>query len=293
MSIQNWYKEFIKDKVTSKFQAMGGYLDGTMQTGDVQANLVKFPISGRMEITELFGAIEPVETNTVDLTTVQVTMRDFEGAAYWRTQDAYKAGPKEQDALAKMLAAGQRRRRDTLKLDALATFQAVNANVQTVGTGVETPDIKTYLEQAAVIRSTGAEGRIWAAIPEMAWLQLMFYKEFANSQWVPDADKVFKAGQLPRFKTVHDVTFARLPDEYFKSPAGQPAQLYHWMWHEDSMGAELPFNVENVEMERQFGMKGSPYLVKNNLSGCAIGVLPEGVKRLNFAKIATVTRPPA
>ena len=289
--INDWFQEKIKDKVTSKFQATGGYLDGTMTTGDVQANTVKYPVSGRLEITELFGAIEPVEVNTADLTTVQVTMRDFEGSAYWRVQDAYKAGPSEQEALARMLAAGQRRKRDNLKLDALAAFQAANGAVTTTGTGVEVPDIKTYLEGAAAIRATGAEGRIWTAIPEMYWLQLSFYKEFANSQWVPDTEKVFTPGQIPRFRTLQDVTFIRLPDEYFKSPAGQPTQLYTWQWHEESMGAEMPFNVENVTMDKIPQMKGSPYLVKNNLSGCAIGVLPEGVKRFNLAKITSVTRP--
>lgn len=289
--IQDWYKEVIKDKVTMQFQALGGYLDNTMTTGDIQGNIIKFPIAGRMEIYKLSGAYEPIEVNNADLTTVQLTPEDYEGTVKWTTQDAYKAGPSEQGALVEMLTAGQRRRRDKLKLDALTAFQAGNPLVQTFGTGSDIPDIKTYLEQAAIIRDIGGEGRIWCVIPEMAWLQLNFYKEFSNSQWVGTGNETFTPGQLPRFKTVHDVTFVRLPGEYFKSPAGQPTQIYHWMWHEKSMGAEMPFNVENVQFQQDFFSKGSPWIGKNSLSGAAVGILPEGVKRLNMAKITTVTRP--
>lgn len=291
-TVENWFKEVIKSSVTAKFQAMGGYLDGTMTTGDTMANTVKFPVRGRMEVYKLSGALERIPTNTADLTMVQVIMEDYEGTGYIRTQDAYKTGPSEQSALSDMLVEGARRKRDTLKLDALTAFQAANpGTVTTIGTGVEIPDIKTYLEAAASIRALGSEGRVWCAIPEMAWLQLNFYKEFANSQWVPDALKVFTPGQIPRMKTVQDVTFVRLPDEYFVSPAGQPTQLYHWMWHEKSMGAEMPFTSENVQMAVDITQQGWPVISRVALSGAAIGILPNGVKRFLLSKITTVTRP--
>lgn len=34
----NWFREVIKDKITIMYQAKGGYLDGTMMSGDTQAD---------------------------------------------------------------------------------------------------------------------------------------------------------------------------------------------------------------------------------------------------------------
>jgi Phage capsid protein len=290
--IQDWYKEVIKDKVTSKFQALGGYLDNTMTVGDVQANTVKFPVSGRMEVYKLTGAIEAVPTNTADLTTVSMLFEDFEASAYWRVQDAYKAGPSEHNALADMMVKAVRRKKDNLKLDALAAFKAAQpAAVTTIGTGAEVPDIKTFLEGAVQIRATGAEGMVWCVIPEMYALQLDFYKEFANSQWRGPSDLPFSQGQISRARTVRGVNFMALPDEYFKSPAAQPTQLITWMWHMDAMGAEMPWNAENVSMDKDITKQGDPYLCKNGLGGAAIGILPNGVKQFLLQKITTVTRP--
>ncbi|RUT93239.1 phage capsid protein, partial [Mesorhizobium sp. M7A.T.Ca.TU.009.02.1.1] len=93
MSIQiaAWFTEKIKDKVTVQFQAHGGLLDGTMMSGDTQANTVKFPIIGRTEVYKLTGAIERVPVTGTGLTTVQLTMDDFEASDWWRVQDAYNA----------------------------------------------------------------------------------------------------------------------------------------------------------------------------------------------------------
>jgi hypothetical protein len=65
--ISAWFKELIKDQVTVQYQAHGGYLDGTMMSGDVQANTVKFPIIGRTEVYQLTGAIEMVPTGSPGL----------------------------------------------------------------------------------------------------------------------------------------------------------------------------------------------------------------------------------
>ncbi|MDZ7822578.1 MAG: hypothetical protein U5K75_00065 [Ahrensia sp.] len=51
---ENWFRELIKEKITIKAQAMGGYLDGTMMGGDEQAGIYKFPIIGRLDAVAAF-----------------------------------------------------------------------------------------------------------------------------------------------------------------------------------------------------------------------------------------------
>lgn len=295
-TVENWFKEYIHDKVTTKFQALGGYLDGTMTQGDVQANLVKFPVEGRLEVYELTGAIEPVPVNTIDLTTVQVIMRDFEASGYWRVQDAYKSGPQEQDALARMIVKAARRKRDKIKLDALVAFQtafpaATNLNlpgvVNTYGTGVEVPDIKIYHEAASDIFATGAEGTVYAAIRAKTHAQLLYYKEYADAKFIGESGP-WSDGQRTKMRRVQDIVFMTLPDEYFVFPTG--TSVHEWMWHESAMGVEMPFVAEQVTMDQTL-LQGKPWLVRNNMSGAAIGILPEGVRRLHLLKSTTITRP--
>ncbi|TGP93838.1 MULTISPECIES: phage capsid protein [unclassified Mesorhizobium] len=294
--IQAWYREVIKDKVTIKFQAHGGLLDGTMMAGDTQANTVKFPIAGRTTVYELTGAIEPVPTGTLDLTTVQLTMRDFEASGWWRTQDAYKAGPSEQNTLANLITKAVRRKRDGLKIDALTTFCNANAGgeIITIGTGAEIPDIVHFETGRAQIAGTGADddengAGIFCMLPAMWMTQLCFYREFADAQWVGLENAPFSKTQRMRMKTVRSVNYIEGPDEYFTEYT--PGSLEAFMWHHDSMGAEMPWNQENTDMTQDKTKQGSPYLIKAGLGGAALGVQEKGVKRFRLAKILAPTRP--
>ena len=56
----NWYREKIRDMVRARYQARGGYLDGTMVQGDGGAGEVKFPVIGRVESYEISGAIQKI-----------------------------------------------------------------------------------------------------------------------------------------------------------------------------------------------------------------------------------------
>lgn len=296
MDISAWYKEVIKDKVTIKFQAHGGMLDGTFMGGDVQANTVKFPIANSiLEVYKLTGAIEMVPTGTADLTTVQITMDDFEASAWWRTQDAYKAGPSEQDTLAKLVVKAQRRKRDFIKLDALRTFAALGGSgVTTIGTGAEIPDILHFEQGRAEIAATGAESEenieVFCPIPEMWSSQLAFYKEWADAQWVGTDNTPFSKTQRMKTKTVRGVHYIVCPDSYFTEY--EAGKLETFMWHKESMGAETPINQENVKVSQHTDRQGDPFLIKNAISGAAIGIQGAGVKRIRLQKITSIIRPP-
>ncbi|RWN78072.1 MAG: hypothetical protein EOS02_09945 [Mesorhizobium sp.] len=295
MSIQiaAWFTEKIKDKVTVQFQAHGGLLDGTMMSGDTQSNTVKFPIIGRTEVYKLTGAIERVPVNGPGLTTVQLTMEDFEASDWWRIQDAYKAGPNEQAALVTIITAAIRRKRDKIKLDALAAFAAGAFGVETIGNGTAVIDILDLEQGRAQIAGTGAddtgEVKVFCMLPAMWMSQLKFYKEFADAQWVGLADAPFSNVQRMRTRTWSGVHYIEGPDEYFAGKDG--TSLYAYMWHHDSMGAETPWNQEAPTITKESIMQGSPYLVKAGLGGAAVGIQAAGVKRLDFLKITKPVRP--
>jgi hypothetical protein len=295
-NVAPWFKEFIKDKVYLDLQANGGHLDNTMIRGDVEAGIIKFPfMSGRSEMYKITGALRPVPFNSKGLSTIQVTPEDFQATEHWFTQDAYKSGPSEQAALVNLLSSSVRRRRDKFKLDALTAFQAANpGTVTTIGTGPEVPDVihfETARTQIAGIGDMSVDGNVFCMIPEMWMTQLSFYKEYANADWTGPENAPFSKAQRARMRTIRGIHYFTVPDEYFVSPAGQPTQLYAWMWHKDALGAEEIINLETAMINKRIDLEGHPYQADVFCSGAAIGLRPQLVKRFLLQKIAVPTRP--
>lgn len=293
--ISAWYKEVIKNQVTVKFQSHGGMLDHTMMAGDVQANTVKFPIvNSQLTMYKLTGAIQQVPATQIDVDVLSITMDDFELTAWWRTQDAYKAGPVEQDAAATVMVKAQRRKRDSIKLEALRTFYGLGG-IDVIGTGAETPDPIHFETGRAQIAGTGAESagediEVFCPIPEMWASQLAFYKEWADGTWVGTDNMPFSKTQRMRTKTVRGVHYIVCPDDYFQTV--DTTKLETFMWHKNSMACETPVDQEKVHMEQDHDKEGSPYRMKNWLSGAALGIQKAGVKRILLKKIAAPVRPP-
>lgn len=290
-NIAAWFTEKISDKITVLAQSKGGYLDNTMMRGDVVANTVKFPIVGRTNVYRLTGAIERVPAAGPGLSTVQMNFTDYEASDFWRTQDAYKAGPNEQNALAEIIVKAVRRQRDQIKLDALATFAALGGSgVTTLGDGTARIDILQTEQARAEIAATGSDDdEVYAAFPALWMSQLCFYKEFADAQWVGLANAPFSESQRIRSKTVRGVTYMELPDECFASPSG--TDWYAYMWAKTAMGAEDAWNQETPDITPQPLLQGTPYLVKAGLGGAAIGIEGTRVKRFKMLKNATLARP--
>lgn len=288
-----WFKEVIKDKVTVQFQAHGGLLDHTMMGGDTQAGVMKFPIVGRSQVYKLTGAIEDVPVGGPGLSTVSVVPEDFEASEWWRTQDAYKSGPNEQAALAKIVTKAIRRERDFIKIRALRKFAAEAPEVVTLGDGTGIIDITDFEQARAQIAGTGAddegEVQVFTMLPAMWMSQLSFYKEFADADWVGLDNAPFSKTQRMRMKTVRGVNYIEAPDEYI-ADFGEDGQET-FIWHKDSMAAEATWNQENVSLTQHTDKQGSPWLMKAGMGGAAVGLQPEGVKRLRFAKLDKPVRP--
>lgn len=283
-NIAAWFKDVVSDKVTIQYQAHGGMLDGTMMSGDVVGNTVKFPIVGRTEVYTLTGEISTVPVAGPSMSTVQVTLADFEASDWWRVQDAYKAGPNEQQALADIIVMAVRRKRDKIKLDALTTLAGLGG-LTTIGTGAETPDITHFVTAASQIAATGAVDEIYCAMPAMWMTQMSFYREFSNSQWVGPDNSPFSKTQRAKSRTFNGVTYIELPDEYFASPGG--TDWYSFMWAKNAMGAVTPIPETAADITRQPQLQGSPYLIKQAISGAAIGIQAAGVKRFRLLKLTT------
>lgn len=289
--ISNWFKELLKTSVTVQLQSQGGYLDGTMMPGDGNANTIKFPIIGRTEVYKLTGGIEMVPTGNVGLSTVQVTMEDFEVSEWWTVQDAYKAGPSEKDALAKIIAMAIRRKRDNVKLDALRAFAAlVGTEVTVIGAVGNTPDLLHFEQGRAEIAGAGAgDDEVFCPIPAMWMSQLCFYKEFADATWTGPDNAPFSKAQRLKMRTLRGITYIEMPDEHFADVAGGGQETF--MWQKSAMGCEIQTDMENASMTQHTDRQGSPWLAKAHLSAAAIGIQGKAVKRFTLKKLTAPVRP--
>jgi hypothetical protein len=180
LEAENWFKEKIKDLISVQYQAVGGYLDGTMMSGDEEAGLYKFPKIGRLESYEITSAIQDVAGGEAALEMLEVRPKDYEASTHLTKLDIYKMGPTAQTALAQLLTMAIKRRRDTIKIEALHTFTAATATQDIGGasTMINPFDLETGRAQIA---ATGADdigiGAVFCPIPELWMSQLCQYKE--------------------------------------------------------------------------------------------------------------------
>lgn len=303
MTIQapNWYREIIRSQVRARYQSMGGYLDGTMSRGDGGAGTIKFPRIGRVDSYELLGSIQDVPATNPDMDTISVSVRDFEASAWMRVQDARRQGPNEQAAVAKMLYGAIRRRRDNLKLEALQAFAGTTSATGMVGDGSAVIDILDILEAKDQILGSGAEDDVWWVIPHAWFSQLMMYDEFADADYV-GPDLPFKMSSKIRKKTWLDMQILGIPDEHHiygtgawgtGGDGGYDTSGYTdtFMWAADAVGFEMEWDQESMSLSSHPEKEGTPMLGKVGLSGAAVGILPEGVKRLRMKSVKRPARP--
>ncbi|MBO6893398.1 MAG: hypothetical protein JJ866_15755 [Roseibium sp.] len=309
----NWYKEKIRGMVRQRYQAMGGYLDGTMVQGDGHAGTIKFPVVGRVEAYEISGAIQKITNTNPNLDMISVQMRDFEASAWMRVQDARRQGPNEQAAVGRQLSNAIRRQRDHLKLEALQTFiegtstlADAPTTVMSIGDGSAVIDIINMMDMIDHIAATGADDEdnmIFWAVPHQWLSQLEMYEEIKNSRYSGPENLPFAKSQKVKKRTVRGCHILALPSEYFTVGTGaygtgssgrafdDTGYLDTYMWSKDALGAEAEWNQEDMSLTTHEDYEGSPMLGKVGLSGNAVGILPEGCARLRYKAINSAVRP--
>lgn len=308
----NLYKEKLKDDIKARYSSMGGYLDGTMTRGEGGAGVIKFPvIGGRIKMYKLSGAIQEVTLSSPTLQTVSVIPDDFEASATLRPQDARKMGPSEQGALAKEMAKSVRRKRDDMKLGAVNAFAGATSGlpdlpqtVATIGDGSARVDILHLTNACAQIRGAGSDEEAYWVIPYMWFKQLDMYKEFASRDYQGDKELPFARASAVYKRTYDGVHILALPDEHHQYGTGAYVEgttnvsgwddtkyLDTFMWCRDAVGSEIEWDQENMTLDAIPQWEGTPWLCKVQLSGAALGILPEGVKRIRMKAIKDVVRP--
>lgn len=309
MAVEAWFKEIIRDGVTSRLKSRGGLLDSTMKTGENVAGTVKFPrAGGRISMLKLSGSIESVRLQGLDVDVVSLQADDFEANAAIRNQDTLRQTPSYQSEVADAMAKAVRMKRDSMKFDALHNFCSTSATVPgggpsqpvTIGDGTARIDLTNVNQAIAQMRGAGSDAEVYWAIPFMWFEQLSWYKEFASRDYQGDKELPFaQAGYVDK-KTFKGVHIMALPDEHFtKGTAawteGQSAwaagYLDTYMWMSSAVGCETFWSKENMDINPWIGMEGTPLLCTAALSGAAVGLLPEGVKRLRYLAINDTIRP--
>lgn len=308
MAIETWFKEKIRDDVATRLQSEGGFLDGTMITGENVAGTVKFPVTGgRIVMYKLSGAIEEVRPQGVDLDMVSVQASDYTAEATIRNQDTVRQAPSMQAAIAGAMAKSVRVKRDGLKLDALNTFCTVgstsltnNSTPISFGDGTARIDLLQAMTAVAQIRGAGGDGESYWVMPFMWFDQLEMYKEFASKDYQGDKELPLARSSLVNKKTWRGVHFLALPDEHFVYGTGAWVEgqtqwddtkyLDTFLWTKAAVGCETFWSKEQMDMNEWIGKAGKPILCDTALSGAAIGLLPEGVKRIRMKAIKDIAR---
>jgi len=306
--IPNWFTEKIRDQVRTRYSSEGGHLDGTMMRGEGGAGTVKFPVvGGRIEMYKLSGAIQKVKLSDINLDMVTLLTDDFEAATTFRSQDVRKMGPSQQAALAKEMAKAVRRKRDRMKLDALNAFATGTSSltdnpktVETIGVGTEKVDILDAINVSDAIAGAGADEEAYWPIPHVWFSQLLMYKEFASADYQGNKDLPFASNGRISKKTFRNVHILGIPDEHFIYGTGAyqlgtpgftgTGYLDTFAWTESAVGCEIEWDQENMTIDPLPEMEGTPNLCKVQLSGAAVGILPEGVKRVRKLAIKTAER---
>lgn len=309
MAIETWFKEKIRDDVARRLKSDGAFLDGTMKTGENVAGTVKFPVSGgRIVMYELSGAIADARPQEINLDMVSLQAKDYTAETTIRNQDTARMGPSMQTEIAVAMATSVRVKRDQIKLDALNAFANAGSTltdapntVVTIGDGSARIDLLNLMNASAQIRGAGGTEESYWVIPYMWFDQLDMYKEFASKDYQGDKDLPLARSSLVNKRTWRGVHILAIPDEHFlygtgAYVAGQAAwddtkYLDTFMWTKSSVGCETFWSKEDMDMNEWIGKQGKPIICDTKLSGAAVGLLPEGVKRIRMKAIKDIIRP--
>ncbi len=308
MAVSAWFREEIKDLVRARYIAKGGYLDDTMLKGESSAGTVKYPVGGgRVEMYELTGALNAVSPQNVTLDMVTLVTKDYEASVYFRMQDEKRMGPSLKAKLATDMTQAQRRKKDRIKLDALNAFATAGGSltdtpntITTIGDGTARVDLINAIDAIDQISGAGSDEDVFWPVPNVWMSQLLMYKEFAQAEYQGPGDLPFaKASRVTR-KTFRGVHIFTIPDEYFTYGtggyvAGTPGftgtgYLDTFMYTKDAVGSETWWDQENMTIDPQPQLEGTPNLCKTLLSSASIGLLPEGVKRVRMLAIKSAIR---
>lgn len=302
----NWFGEYIKTRVIQLRQSRGRRLAGTARRGDVTgAKKVVFPVGGKTEAYKLTGAIQKVRPGNPARTRVEVDIEDYEASLWVYRQDLNKMGPNEREQAAMEVAMAISRQEDNIQWDATKAYAVALAGASNLVTGgannVSPSPLYTNAAKAR-LRGMGDNGQymLFCPLPEMAMEQMKLWKQFATAEWIGNNDLPMRSMADMQARMYNGVVYFTLPDEYFTDAngnhigkGGTATDYYTYMWASDSIGVESQWDESVPTVTQHAEYEGSPYLVKAGIGGAAVGLLPEGIARLQFQKQTALTDPHA
>lgn len=308
MAVETWFKEIIRSETARRLKANGGMLDETMKKGENVAGTVKFPVvGGRIQMYKLSGSIEEVRPQALDLDMVSLQCEDYTAECVIRNEDSLRQAPSYQAEVADAMAKSVRMKRDAIKFAALNAFCNAGATLtgnplvpKTIGDGTVRIDLPFVNRACAQLRGAGSNEAIYWPIPFMWFEQLGWYREFSSKDYRGDKDLPFAQSDVVEKVTWKGVHILALPDEHFAHGTaawteGQDewaaGYLDTFMWTKSAVGCEVFWSQEQMDINEWIGKQGKPLLCDTKLSSAAIGLLPEGVKRMRFLAINDLVRP--
>jgi hypothetical protein len=294
VTVEAWLRQKWKDKYTNKMQSRGRLLQGTALRGDTDGKTVTFAIMGKAPrpviITKTLQKVKPAN---ITGSTVDVTLEDRELADYVYTPDISKMGPNLADGKQNAIGMSFGREHDLVQTEAMNAFVETDTSTMEIGDGSAALSLDQLLTLKAQIAGTGSTemGNIFCGIPHMDYSNFMLVKEFASADWIGGDALPLTQMNVPK-KTWGGIHFMCLPDEYFTAVApSNSAQQYSFLWHREAVGVETNIADGPPVMEVDHSMEGSPTLIKDFMSTAAVGILPEGVRRVHSLKRTSVAFP--
>lgn len=283
---EKWFRELIKDQIIVREQLTGGYLDGTMIAGDEQAGTYKFPtFSGKgIKAVKLSGAIQKVSASDSQLDTISMEPDDYEASHWIRGQDIYKMGPSHQAKVSDGITYAINNKKDEIKWQALYDF-TVDAGNQDLGGDDVLIDPRILGQARAQIAgagSVGPIGMVHCPLPYRAGEQLIQYDAWANADKVGTDNLPYSKVALEEMRRVRGVNYWFIPDEFFTFGGDGDGWFETFMWATNAIGAETPWDKTPPSITQETSYEGSPWLVKAQVGGCAVGLQRKLVKKLRF-----------
>lgn len=284
-----WFETKYIDGVNHRLQSKGWILKPAVRGPDeIRGNVAVWKRAGAGEAQQASTSIEDASVMNLDRDTVQATMVDWEANDWIKKRDLEKMSENEQAVVQQSGAMAIGRRFDRIVLGA---FDAAGAGIPTVGNGTAAISIVDLLNaQQAIFDEGSGEYTYWAAIPSIFMTQLELYKEFSSSDYVSEMYPLLRQLGARRWRGINIIPLpgstTNTAKNFFNTTVANSFDGYIWVDGALGMASSNAF-----ESRIDWVPTKKAWFAANDMSACAVTVLPEGVRRLQFANNIVPTRP--
>jgi hypothetical protein len=295
--VSAWFENAYIKGATHRLQSRGYLTKGTTREPDrVQARTLIWRRAGAGKAQQMSDIPEEAPVMNSDRDTVQGDLTDWQAADWIRHPDINKMSENEQEVVQTTAAMALGRRFDRLHFD---EFDAQAGAIATIGNGTAATNLLDLDAAEATIIGAGVLGEmeLFCPLPAMAFKQLMLWKQFSSADYVgPD----YPLASMTMRKKYGFVTYFAAPNSLFSYDTGTSDdadatkawatadwfQTYMWIKYAVGFGSNYELQSK-ITWENRF----TAYFANNWMPGLCKVILPEGVMRLKFDWLTTVSIP--